>query len=223
MANSAPTKQGLIDKANTRIVVSVGVAAFILVFSLVATKTLVSQAAYQNRIISKKQAAVKQLKSDIAATTQLKTAYEAFSSTPQNVLGGNPSGSGPQDGNNVKIVLDALPSTYDFPGLATSLATLLNDQNVVIHSITGTDDQVAQSTNQASATPVPVPIPFTVGTSGTYAGAQSVISAFQRSIRPIQIQTLDLAGSGDELTLTVSAQTYYQPAKSLTINKVVVK
>ena len=59
MANAAPnTKRALIDKANTRIVVYVSVAAFILVFSLVSTKTLIGQAAYQNRIISKKRVAV---------------------------------------------------------------------------------------------------------------------------------------------------------------------
>src|SRR5258706_5488463 len=99
MANQTSIKRVLINKANARIVVYVGVAAFILVFSLVATKTLISQAAYQNKVIAVKRTAVNQLKSDIAATDQLKTAYRAFNSTAQNVLGGNPSGAGLQDGN----------------------------------------------------------------------------------------------------------------------------
>jgi len=46
-------KRLLIDKANARIVAYVSVAAFILVFSLVATKTLIGQGAYQNRVIAK--------------------------------------------------------------------------------------------------------------------------------------------------------------------------
>jgi hypothetical protein len=223
MANVPSVKQTLIDKANARIVVYVSVAAFILVFSLVATKTLISQAAYQNRVIKIKRTAVTQLKADIAATDQLKAAYDAFNGTAQNVLGGNPDGSGPQDGNNAKIVLDALPSSYDFPGLTTSLESLLGDQKVKITSITGTDDEVAQSTNQASAMPQPVPIPFTTLTEGDYADAQKVIDAYQRSIRPMQILSIDISGGGGSVQLTVSAQTFYQPAKSLNIKQEVVR
>ena len=217
------TKRMLIDKANARIVIYVSVAAFIVVFSLVATKTLVSQAAYQNRVISKKRAAVTQLKADISATDNLKTSYHAFTNTTQNVIGGNPGGGGAKDGDNAKIVLDALPSSYDFPGLTTSLETLLSQQSVKIDSISGTDDEVAQSANQSSVTPKPVPIPFVITVEGDYNGVQNVIKAFENSIRPIQLMQMELTGGKDKLTLNITAQTYYQPAKSLNINKEVVK
>jgi hypothetical protein len=223
MASLPSAKRAMINKANARVVVYVSVAAFILMFSLVATKTLVSQAAYQNKVIKVKRNAVTQLKTDIAATSQLKTAYDAFNSTPQNVLGGNPDGTGPQDGTNAKIVLDALPSSYDFPGLTTSLEALLGSQKVDITSITGTDDEVAQGANQSSVSPTPVPIPFATITQGTYTDAQSVVSAYERSIRPMQILTLDISGQNNELTLSIGAQTYYQPAKSLNIKKQVVR
>jgi len=225
MANAAPSmKRLMIDKANTRIVAYVSVAAFILVFSLVATKTLVSQAAYQNRIITAKRKEVTQLKNDISATNQLKTSYDAFVGTSQNAIGGNPTGSGPQDGNNAKIVLDALPSAYDFPGLTTSLDNLLSVQNgVSINSISGTDDEVAQSANQSSSSPQPEAMPFSVSVSGNYASMQNVISVFERSIRPIQVQTLQLTGSNNTLIMNVTAQTYYQPTKSLNINEKIVR
>jgi hypothetical protein len=223
MAAIPSAKRIMIDKANARVVIYVSVAAFIVVFCLVATKTLVSQAAYQNKVIKVKRTAVNQLKSDIAATGQLKTAYDAFNSTPQNVLGGNPEGTGAQDGTNAKIVLDALPSSYDFPGLTTSLEALLGSQKVTINSITGTDDEVAQSGNQTSVNPTPVPIPFSTMTKGSYGDVQKVITAYERSIRPMQIVSLDISGQSSELTLSVGAQTYYQPAKSLNIKKEVVK
>lgn len=224
MPNSAPsTKRLLIDKANTRTVVYVSVAAFVLIFSLVATKTLVSQAQYQNRVISKKKAAVTQLKADISASTQLKTSYNAFIGTSQNVIGGSTEDQGQQDGDNAKIVLDALPSGYDFPGLTTSLENLIGSQNVKISGITGTDDEIAQSSNQTSVNPQPVPIPFTLSVSGDYSGIQNVVSVLGRSIRPMEIQKLDISGNSSQLSMTVTAQTYYQPAKSLSINKVVVK
>lgn len=219
MASAPSTKRLMIDKTNTRIVAYVSVAAFIVVFSLVATKTLVSQAAYQNRIISDKRAAVNQLKTNIASVDSLKARYDAFISTPQNVLGGSPTGSGPQDGNNAKIILDALPSSYDFPGLTTSLENLLSSQNVKINSISGTDDEVAQAANQSSSTPKAVPIPFQISVNGDYAGIQNVVSALERSIRPMQIQTIDITGGNNSLQMAVTAQTYYQPAKALSIRK----
>jgi len=222
--NTPSAKHALIDKANTRIVAYVSVAAFLLVFSLVATKTLVSQAAYQNRVLNKKHVAVKQLKNDISATTGLKSSYTAFVSQPQNVLGGSPTGTGAQDGNNANIVLDALPSNYDFPGLTTSLENLLTAQpGIAIDSIAGTDDEVAQGSNQLSSSPTPTAIPFTISVSGDYQSLQGVISLFERSIRPIQVQTMTIAGRDSSLTMTITAQTYYQPAKQLNINKMTVK
>ncbi|HEY4161092.1 MAG TPA: hypothetical protein VGM08_03460 [Candidatus Saccharimonadales bacterium] len=225
MADAAPSiKRLMIDKANARIVAYVSVAAFILVFSLVATKTLVSQAAYQNRIIGAKRKAVTQLHNDITATTALKSSYDAFTSQPQNAIGGNPDGTGPQDGDNAKIVLDALPSSYDFPGLTTSLDNLLSaQQGVAINSISGTDDEVAQSANESSSSPQPEPMPFSVSVSGNYASMQNVIGVFERSIRPIQLQTLQITGSNNALIMNVTAQTYYQPAKSLNINEKTVR
>jgi Tfp pilus assembly protein PilO len=223
MANPILTKRALIDKANTTVVTVVGIAAFVFVFSMVATKTLIGQASYQNRIISAKRTAVDQLKADIASTAQLKTSYNAFISTNQNALGGNPNGTGPQDGNNAKIVLDALPSSYDFPALTTSLERLLASQKVNITSISGTDDEVAQGSNQSSSSPQPIAIPFQLSVKGDYAGIQNVVSGFERSIRPIQLQTIDLSGRQGSLALNITAQTYFQPAKSLNIKKEVVK
>jgi hypothetical protein len=224
MAAAPSTKRLMIDKANTRIVVYVSVAAFIFMFSIVATKTLLGQAAYQNRIISAKRKAVNQLKTDISTASQLQTAYNQFVGEPQNAIGGDPNGTGPQDGNNAKIVLDALPSNYDFPGLTTALDNLLTAQNgVKINSISGTDDEVAQSTTPSSSNPQAVPIPFSVSVGGNYGSMQDVVNVFERSIRPIQIQTLQISGNGDTLSMNLTAQTYYQPAKSLQINKEEVK
>lgn len=223
MAKNSLTKRVLIDQANSRVVIITGVAAFIVVFSLVAVKALVSQANYQNHVISAKRAAVTQLKTDISASAQLKTSYRAFIGTTQNVLGGNPSGNGAQDGNNAQIVLDALPSSYDFPALAASLEKILSNQNLAINSITGTDDEVAQSSNSSSGTPTPVAMPFQVSVSGDYQSIQNLIGQFEHSIRPFQIQTLSISGDQSKLTVNIGAQTFYQPAKTLTIGKKVVK
>lgn len=217
------TKRLLINKTNTTVVVIVSIAVFVTVFSLIATKTLISQAAYQNRIISKKQAAVTQLQDNITATETLKDSYNAFVSTTTNALGGSSTGSGPKDGNNAKLVLNALPSTYDFPSLATSLEALLASQSVKINSIAGTDDELTQSANQSSSNPQPVPMPFQLSVTSNYDGIKNVINALEHSIRPIQLTTLDISSNKSDMTLSIDAQTYYQPAKSMSIKTEVVK
>jgi len=223
MAKAPSTKRLLIDKANSRVVIITSVAAFILVFSLVATKTLISQAGYQNHVISAKKTAVAQLRANIKATNTLKTAYAAFTNTTQNVLGGDPGGKGAQDGNNAQIVLDALPSSYDFPALSASLEKILASQNVTINSIAGTDDEVAQSSNTGSGTPSPIAMPFQISVTGDYQSIQNLIGQFEHSIRPFQIQTLSIAGDQNKLTVNIGAQTFYQPAKTLTIGKKVIQ
>src|ERR1039458_7758761 len=160
MANQAiSTKRLMIDKTNSAIVVITAVAAFVVVFSLIASKTLISQAAYQNRIISAKKVAVSQLKANKLASDHLVASYAAFVGTPQNMLGGSPNGTGAQDGDNAKLILDSLPSKYDFPALVSSLEKLLTSQNLQVQSITGTDDEIAQSSNQSSSKPVPIAMP----------------------------------------------------------------
>ena len=223
MATSPSSKRVLIDRANSTVVIFAGVAAFIFVFSLVATKTLISQSSYQNRVISAKRTTLKRLKADVQAANQLESSYQGFTSTSQNLIGGDPNGTGPKDGDNTKIVLDALPSTYDFPALITSIEVLANSQNVTISSITGTDDEVAQAANQSSASPQSVPMPFQLAVTGDYTGIQNVISQFEHSIRPVQVQSLSITGGQDKLTMNLSAQSYYQPAKALNITTKVVK
>ena len=222
MAAAPSLKRVLIEKSNTTIVVVTSVAAFIVMFSLVAVWSLFGQFTYQQRVIGANQTALNQLKTDIQSTQSLEAAYSAFTSTPTNAIGGDPNGKGPQDGTNAKIILDALPSKYDYPALVTSLENILTSQSVQIQSITGTD-AATQITSQSSSTPTPQPMPFQVVVTGNYPSIQKVIQAFEHSIRPFQIMTLELAGDQNQLTLTINAQTYWQPAKNLDIGSEVLQ
>jgi hypothetical protein len=194
------------------------VAAFMLSFTLVGGMALVKQISYQNKVIGAKKTAVQTLRTNVQSTQNLINSYKAFVTTPQNVLGGNPQGNGSNDGDNAKIVLDALPSKYDFPALATSLEKIMSGQNVKIDNISGNDDEVNQ-TNQTSPNPVAVPIPFQISATGNYKAIRSLIDDFGRSVRPIQILRFQLGGGAENMTIHLEAQTYYQPSKNFNITK----
>ncbi|HUD81416.1 MAG TPA: hypothetical protein VMR08_02180 [Patescibacteria group bacterium] len=216
-------KQTKIDKAYTVMLITIGIASFLIVFSLISSKVLLSQFGYQGRVITAKQAAVNQLKSDITSSNQLITSYKNFVNTPVNILGSPVTGSGQNNGNNAKIILDALPSQYDFPGLITSLDHLLSNQGYALTGLSGTDDELSQQTNSSSTNPVSVQMPFTISASGTYGYIQQLISTLQLSIRPIVIQSVTLGGSESNLTAEISAYTFYQPAKTFTIGSEIVR
>jgi hypothetical protein len=224
MAKTASfTKRTLITKANSTMVLATGIAAFVVVFSLVASKTLISQASYQNRVIAAKKTALKTLEDDLAARDSLVASYKNFVGTPQNVLGGNPEGTGNKDGDNAKIILDALPSKYDFPALATSLEKLIEGQGLTILNITGTDEEITQAVNQNTAEPQPIAMPFQVQVTGSYDSVQGLVDVFKRSIRPFQVTKIELSGDEGSMTATIDAKTFYQPEKSLNIRTEVVQ
>jgi Tfp pilus assembly protein PilO len=208
------TKRIKIDKANATIMAFVGTAAFVVAFSLVASKALLSQRSYQARVIGEKTKALKQLKANKAAADQLVASYSSFQGESINILGGNSVGTGEHDGDNAKIVLDALPSKYDFPALATSIEKLIGTAYKT-NSIEGTDDEVNQS--QQASDSQPIEMPFEISVTGNFGSIQDLIGVFQRSIRPIYITKLSLSGSDNNLTAEVSAKTYYQPENKLDI------
>jgi len=221
---SQSLKHGAISKANTQMVAIVAVASFISVFSLIAAKTVLSQNAYQSKVIKAKESAHQQLQKNITAADSLVSSYQEFVAPSTNIIGGNTTGTGDKDGDNGKIILDALPSSYDFPALASSLEKILTGQSLKVGSISGTDDQVNQEGNVSSPSPTPVPIPFSFSVSdANYDAIKQLVNTLQSSIRPIQIDTLTIAGGGNNMTATITAHTYYQPAKNLQITKQVVK
>jgi len=215
--NITSSKRLQIDKANATVVVVTAVSSFVVVFSLVASNALLSQRSYQSRVINKKEQARDQLKKNIDTVKSLKNSYSVFVGSTQNVLGGNPKGQGDKDGNNAQIVLDALPSSYDFPAIATSLEKLLSVNGLNTQSISGTDDELTQSNASTSATPQAVTIPFTVSVAGQYDAIQNIVKVFESSIRPISVNSVNISGNDKSLTVSFQAQTYYQPATGLSI------
>lgn len=224
MAARASTKRLAISKAQTQMVTIIAVASFIVVFCLMASRAVWGQIGYQTRVTNKAEKAHKQLVSNIQAFEQLKHAYANLNSGSTNAIGGQMNGTGDNDGNNTRVVLDALPQTYDFPALTASIEKILHDQSLSINSISGTDDQLNQEGNTSSPTPQAVPMPFTFSiNNASYTAVQQLIVKLQQSIRPIAIDSIDLSGGVNNMTLTVNAHTYYQPAKNVNIAQQVVK
>ena len=212
------TKKVQVDKAKATILGVVIAASMLSVFALVASKSYLAQANYLNKVAGEKEKAVKQLKANEAAVSTLVASYKSFSDQNPNLLGGVKTGNGDKDGDNARLVLDALPSKYDFPALATSLEKLLT--GYTINTISGSDDNITQSQGENSEL---VEMPFTVDVGTDYKGMQALLTTFEKSIRPFQIMNIELNGTNTKLQSTITAKTFYQPEKDLRITTKVVK
>lgn len=212
-------KKQLINKANQSMVLACAIAGFLITFSIVSCMSLWQQRTFQAKVIDEKEKAVQQLDDNKAAVDQLAVSYKAFVGTQTNVIGGSPTGSGDRDGDNAKIVLDALPSKYDFPAFITSLEKLLKTNNFSLEGVTGIDDELAQA--KAAATKKPVEIPFSFESNvANYGKLRDLLATTEKSIRPIHIRSLEITGGdGAELSVQVEGVSYYQAAKGLTIEK----
>lgn len=211
-------KQLQINKAATSMIVFTSLAVAVVVFTGFSVKALLEQRTYQAKVIGQKEKAKKQLLANVTAKESLVASYQQFVGRSQNIIGGNPNGTAQKDGDNARIVLDALPSKYDFPALTTSVEKLVAEAalGVRIESISGTDDEINQS-NINLIDPTPIEMPFQLSVTGAYNGLASLIDGFERSIRPFNVTALSLSGTDSSLRMDVTAKTYYQPEKKVNI------
>lgn len=212
-------KRSLITKDNKRIVTAMGIASFVVVFSLVSCNTLIKQMSYQNRVISARKSALKVETDALNNIETLQASYVVFDKASQNLLGGSPTGTGDRDGTNSKIVLDALPAVYNFPALATSIEKIVTAEQLEFVSMTGNDDAVAQQQNATSSSPQPIEMPFELSVKGQYGSSQALVKDLERSIRPFKITSLKISAEGGQgaIVTTITGMTYFQPQKDLNL------
>ncbi len=193
-----------IDKAKANAVTSLAIASFLLIFGLFTSKTLLGFYIYQGRVLSAQRTSINNIVQDQQVANNVQSAYTNFINQPVNIIGGSSTGNGSTSGNNAKIILDALPQSYDFPAIISSLQALFTMPGITVESLTGTDNSLSLV---QSAQPVPIPISFSV--QGSYTNIQNFLAVINRSVSPIDILTIQLTGTDADLTASITAQTYY--------------
>jgi hypothetical protein len=218
IAQGKLTKHNIkIDKASRLIATCLTISVFILVGSFVGCYQLLKQAQYQNKVLKEKNASKTNLEVNIKNVNALNDSYASFVSSPINFIGGESSGEGPRDGNNAKLVLDAMPSKYDFPATISSIEKLISENGYKLESISGDENIPSSEKTEQSTTPTStndavsgeISIDFVVYDS--YERLVQLMSQLENSIRPIKVEKMIISGQNSNMRGSFSIKTYYQP------------
>ncbi len=193
------TKKNLIGKANSMIFIAAIVGSVSLSIGIVSGKILLDRHSFQLRIMREKKLARDTLRSNVEEISKLKNSLTKLDETT----------------TNSQVILEALPSKYDFPAVASSLELIAekSGQDKTNFRFSGKDEgDIPPGT---STSPVPYPMPFTTSVKGSTEKSMQFLKDLERSIRPINIKTLALRGEDGGAALSVTAETYYQPTKDL--------
>lgn len=204
------TKTQQIEKANSTLFIAIIIASIIVSFSAVFIQILWKQGRFNAKVISAQETVRNDIEYNLETIPKLESELVVLENADDLLANQG-------DKKNSAVILDALPSKYDFPALATSFDSLAKRSGVKLIMFEG-DDQGDLAVS-SSPDPTPVEIPFTVGVKGNYEGVVKFMNTLENSIRPLIVKNVEIKGKSGELELNLQVRTYYQPSVDLNTTK----
>ncbi|HSX14521.1 MAG TPA: hypothetical protein VLE72_01235 [Candidatus Saccharimonadales bacterium] len=197
---------------NALIALSAVAVALVVIIVLVFGRSLIKRIGHNNAVITKKASAEKQLKQNLANLPGLSQAYSNLGPTKT-------------------VINDALPTTASFPDLVATIESIAGTSGVALQSVSpalvssaaassaaptsSSPSAAVQSINGTSSSTTsvqpsgPQPYQFSMSIQGNYDSLVKFLHNLQLSARPIIISGVQVTGTNDALTATVTGQTFY--------------
>jgi hypothetical protein len=196
--------------ANNLLIVLILITLIVVGVTGILGKNLVKTIIRDTKVVNAKQKADQQLTTDLDNAPSLISSFQSL-------------------GSQATIITDSLPVTSDLPGLISTLENMAGTSGVRLKSVdpTQTFGALAPATGTTATTTSTVPVPqtyvFTVNFEGNYAAIQKLLGTIEISARPILVQSIQLIGTGNDITGTMNLQTYYQSKAVLPISQETIK
>ena len=209
-----------IQHANRLMFIWVAVASALVGAALVLSITLINQIMFKQHVIGEKNTTVETLKknnkvvADLNDNIRLLESNQALRDTPQ-----------PEDSQAIAVVLDALPSQPNSSALGASLQQkLLNVPGVSVESlnvlpIAGVENTGEDTAAETTVGDNEISFQFSVSVkSGEGSLLKQVLQNLEKSIRAINVQSIEVQTSSEKITMNVKAVAYYQPEAKVELN-----
>lgn len=161
------------------------VTVVVLMISLFVGRGLAAKLSTNNKILTKKRQAEQQLAKNLDAIGQLKTEYASL-------------------GPKRDLILDALPTSADFPSIVSTMENISKNAGVSLASVTPSEETSNGAVNGLQE------YSFNASITGGYNGFKSFLTNVELSLRPMTITTMKINGSSSELNVEMTLKTYFQ-------------
>ena len=214
-------KRQQIDSSKRTMFIVVAVVALVSGIALVVSFFLVQQILFHGKVISAKQSALDTIKSNIAVVDDLKNSVRVLdTNTALNSVRTS------EESSALQVILDALPAESNADALGASLqirfAGEVSGLKVDSLVVTPTDIENSSS-NSADLDSNTSSIGFTMSVSGSADMLKEFLTRLERSIRVIEITSVDIRTGSDGLTMNLIGRAYYEPGRNIELGTKVVK
>ncbi len=208
-------KRQQIASANKMIFIWVIIASVAVSFCGVTMQFLIRQAIFNQKIISAKAETQSTLARNLDNVAKLKENVDALQADTQLAkVKANPSDT------NLKVVLDALPTSDDRTALGASLQQVILPKSGVntsdITTVSQADTTAVDTFGSTSEVPT---ANFSFAATGDYTRIKTMLADLERTIRPINIQKLSLQSVDNQVKATVDGTSYYLPEQTVQLGK----
>lgn len=200
------SKREQVRRAGSTVFAAVAIAAAVVMFSAISIRFLWNKKQYNDRVITAKTQARDDVEANITNVEKLADQFSELDSSAT---------------TNATTILHALPPVYDYASLVTSLNAIAVTSGVKFNGSSGQDSSADAILSSPVSTPIEIPI--TMQVTGSYGAIKTFMTNLERSIRPIQVSSVNYSGSNASVEAQIQAVTYYQPARSFDFTKTEVR
>jgi hypothetical protein len=221
-------KRQQIAKASRIMFLWVTAASVVVGVSMVVSVFLIQKLLFNEKILGEKQKTVDTLVANNKVADTLKekirvlntnqALLDARTEAEKVVIPGNES-------RPLQVVLDALPSDINSTALGSSLQeVLLKSDKITIESLS-VDSVSSDGLMPLGATGNTISFNMSVSAPMPDAASslQALLGRLERSIRPIDVLTVNIETQGTKIVMTISAQAFYEPAITTELKTKVIK
>lgn len=209
MVKAKTTKQSLAGGSS---IFGLFVAAFvILAIGVVASKALFDQISFQRRVINERNQVQDIIDANLLEVEVLQDNYRTLTT----------------GFITTEVLFQILPPGFDF----TNAAAIINEMVVssgakldTIGLLESFDSEVEVDEEvSAAATSEPVPYQITVELQGNYTQIRAFIDNIQRAAQPIEINDIEISGTGNQLSVDMIITAYYQQKVGVRAGQEIIK
>ena len=219
-------KRQQIDSSKKTMFLFVAGAAFVSGVALVVAFFLAQQILFHLSVVAAKQETMATLEHNKRSIEELKKNVHALEANDAlNAAKLN------DDSGGLQTILDALPAGANADALGASLQRKfvegINGIALENLAVTYTPDESgaegAQTNDGGSEAPSPS-VGFAMTVSGSSSGIKELLVRFERSIRTIEIDAIEMqSGDDGRITMSLNGKAYFEPTQTIKLEKKVVK